>query len=183
MNILPTQFSGLFILEPIAYTDARGYFFESYSQQLLKKSGIDINFVQDNQSFSVRNVIRGLHYQAPPFAQTKLIQCLSGTILDVVVDLRRSEPTFCKVFNIKLSSADKKQLLIPKGFAHGFSVLSENATIMYKCDAYYNAASERGIFYNDPSLLIDWAIDKSEAIVSPKDLILPPIGSATQFFE
>ncbi|HQQ95921.1 MAG TPA: dTDP-4-dehydrorhamnose 3,5-epimerase [Cyclobacteriaceae bacterium] len=183
MNILPTQFSGLFILEPIAYTDARGYFFESYSQQKLLKAGIDIKFVQDNQSFSVRNVIRGLHYQAPPFAQTKLIQCLSGTILDVVVDLRRSESTFCKVFTIKLSSTDKKQLLIPKGFAHGFSVLSENATIMYKCDAYYNASSERGIQYNDPSLSIDWIVDKQAAIVSAKDLVLPPIGALTQFFE
>jgi dTDP-4-dehydrorhamnose 3,5-epimerase len=183
MKITATHFKGLVILEPTIFADTRGHFFESYSQQQLKASGIDIQFVQDNQSFSLRNVIRGLHYQAPPFAQTKLIQCLSGTILDVVVDLRKTEPTFCKVFTIELSGMDRKQLLIPKGFAHGFSVLSESATIMYKCDAYYNAGSERGINYNDPSLSIDWMVDKSDAIVSSKDLVLPPIGLATQLFE
>jgi dTDP-4-dehydrorhamnose 3,5-epimerase len=183
MPITATDFPGLFILEPVILKDDRGYFFESYNEQALEKQGISIRFVQDNQSFSHHGVIRGLHYQLDPSAQTKLIRVLQGRILDVVLDIRKGSPTYGKYMSIELSADNKKQFLIPQGFAHGFSVLSETAEVMYKCDAFYNKASEGGILYNDPALNIDWGLTSAEAVVSSKDLELPVFAACRNTFE
>jgi len=169
MPIIQTDFPGLIIFEPTVIKDSRGYFFESYSERVFQEAGINTRFVQDNQSKSSFGVIRGLHYQLNPHAQTKLVRVLSGAILDVAVDIRTGSPTYGKAFSIELSSENNKQLLIPKGFAHGFSVLSETAEVMYKCDAFYNKESEAGIIYNDASLNIDWQIPADKAIISEKD--------------
>jgi dTDP-4-dehydrorhamnose 3,5-epimerase len=169
MAIIQTEFPGLIIFEPTVLKDSRGYFFESYSERVFQAAGINTKFVQDNQSKSSYGVIRGLHYQLNPHAQTKLVRVLSGAILDVAVDIRTGSPTYGKAFSIELSSENNKQLLIPKGFAHGFSVLSETAEVMYKCDAFYNKESEGGIIYNDVSLNIDWQIPADKAIISEKD--------------
>ncbi|MBS1753978.1 MAG: dTDP-4-dehydrorhamnose 3,5-epimerase [Ferruginibacter sp.] len=173
MAFFKTEFPGLLIIEPTVFTDSRGYFFESYNENNFKAEGIDIKFVQDNQSKSSYGVIRGLHYQLAPYAQTKLIRVLSGVILDVVVDLRKGSPTFGKSFSLELSAQNNKQLFIPKGFAHGFSVLSDTAEVLYKCDAFYNKASEAGIAYNDKELEINWQIPAQLAIISDKDKINP----------
>ena len=173
MTIETTPFHDLVILNPTVFEDARGYFFEAYNQNALIAEGIQINFVQDNQSFSKRGTLRGLHYQNPPYAQTKLVRVLQGEIVDVAVDLRKESPTYGQHFALRLSAENKKQLLIPQGFAHGFSVLSETATVLYKCDQFYNKASEGGIRFDDPALNIDWGIDLKAAIVSEKDQILP----------
>ncbi|MEZ0184325.1 dTDP-4-dehydrorhamnose 3,5-epimerase [Flavobacterium oncorhynchi] len=182
MKIKETFIKDLVIVEPTVFGDERGYFFESYSKTKFEDLGINIDFVQDNQSFSKKGTLRGLHYQNPPFAQTKLLRVLEGEIMDVVVDLRRNSKTFKKSFNIVLSAENKKQLLIPKGFAHGFSVISETASVMYKCDEFYNKASEGGIKYDDPSLNIDWGMNLDEAIVSEKDQILPFIENCNSLF-
>jgi dTDP-4-dehydrorhamnose 3,5-epimerase len=173
MTIETTPIQDLVIIKPAVFEDDRGYFMESYNQQKLEEAGIHIPFLQDNQSFSKRGTLRGLHYQNPPFAQTKLVRVLQGEIMDVVVDLRKDSPTYGQHFAIKLSAENKKQLLIPQGFAHGFSVISETATVLYKCDQFYNKASEGGIRFDDPALNIDWGIDLKAAIVSEKDQILP----------
>ncbi|HQW84005.1 MAG TPA: dTDP-4-dehydrorhamnose 3,5-epimerase [Ferruginibacter sp.] len=173
MTFIKTEFPELLIIEPTVYTDSRGYFFESYNENEFKKAGVDIKFLQDNQSKSSYGVIRGLHYQLAPYAQTKLVRVLSGLILDVVVDLRKGSPTYGKSFTLELSDKNNKQLFIPKGFAHGFSVLSDTAEVIYKCDAFYNKASETGIAYNDPELGIDWQIPAHLAIISDKDKINP----------
>lgn len=169
MPIIQTDFPGLIIFEPTVIKDSRGYFFESYSERVFHEAGIDTRFVQDNQSKSSYGVIRGLHYQLNPHAQTKLVRVLSGSIHDVAVDIRRGSPTYGSFFSIELSADNHKQLLIPKGFAHGFSVLSETAEVMYKCDAFYNKESEAGIAYNDAALNIDWQIPANKAIISDKD--------------
>ncbi|WP_396209116.1 dTDP-4-dehydrorhamnose 3,5-epimerase [Flavobacterium sp.] len=173
MNIETTPIQDLVIINPTVLEDARGYFFEAYNQNTLIAEGIQINFVQDNQSFSKRGTLRGLHYQNSPFAQTKLVRVLEGEIVDIAVDLRKDSPTYGQHFALRLSAENKKQLLIPQGFAHGFSVLSETATVLYKCDQFYNKASEGGIRFDDPLLNIDWGIDLKAAIVSEKDQILP----------
>lgn len=173
MPIIKTGIPGLLIFEPAVFEDSRGYFFESYNEKVFAAEGIDIKFVQDNQSKSAYGVIRGLHYQLNPHAQTKLVRVLSGSILDVVVDIRKSSPTYGRVFSIELSAENKKQILVPKGFAHGFSVLSKTAEVLYKCDAFYHKESEAGISYNDETLNTDWRIPASEAIVSEKDMALP----------
>lgn len=173
MKIELTGFDGLLVLTPFVYSDERGFFFESYNADRFEQAGLKHHWVQDNQSFSQKGVIRGLHFQKPPHAQAKLVRVLSGRILDVVVDLRSEEPTYGKVFAIELTAENKMQLLIPRGFAHGFSVLSETAEVMYKCDGVYNKSSELGIKYNDPVLKIDWQVNESEATVSEKDLQLP----------
>jgi len=175
MPIIQTEFPGLMIFEPAVFKDSRGYFFESYSERLFNENGITARFVQDNQSKSSYGVIRGLHYQLNPHAQTKLVRVLSGSILDVVVDLRTGSPTYGKAFSLELSAANNKQLLIPKGFAHGFSVLSETAEVMYKCDEFYHKESEAGILYNDTSLNIDWQIPADKAIISEKDMQQPSL--------
>src|SRR5215210_2629738 len=155
MPFIKTRFSGLLIYQPVVYNDSRGYFFESYNKKTFSGEDIDIPFIQDNQASSVFGVIRGLHYQANPYAQTKLIRVLSGNILDVAVDIRQGSSTYGEAFSIELSAENKKQLLIPQGFAHGYSVLSQTAEVFYKCDQYYNKESEGGIAYNDTELNID----------------------------
>jgi len=182
MKLETTFINDLVVLIPAVFEDERGYFFESYSKSKMLDVGIQIDFVQDNQSFSKRGTLRGLHYQNPPFAQTKLVRVLQGEIMDVAVDLRKDSPTYGKYFGIVLSAENKKQLLVPQGFAHGFSVLSETAVVSYKCDQYYNKPSEGGILYNDTSLNIDWGMDLATAIVSEKDLILPNIENCNSQF-
>lgn len=161
------------ILEPRVFQDSRGYFFESYHKEALKKHGLDQEFIQDNQSRSAHGVIRGLHYQLAPHAQTKLVRVTEGSIFDVAVDLRQDSPTFGRWFGVELSADNFLQLLIPKGFAHGFSVLSDHATLYYKCDHYYHPQSESGVRFDDPDLEIDWRIDPAKAIISDKDWSLP----------
>ena len=173
MRTRETGIGGLTIIEPKVYKDQRGYFFECYHHGKLNQSGINHTFIQDNQSRSVRGVIRGLHYQQEPYAQTKLIRVTEGSVFDVAVDIRKGSDTFGQWFGIELSSENHLQLLIPKGFAHGFSVLSAHATILYKCDAYYHPDSESGIRYDDPDLQIDWKVDPASAIISKKDRGLP----------
>ena len=175
MPFIKTNIPGLLVFEPTVFEDSRGYFFESYNENNFLAEGVNIRFVQDNQAKSSYGVIRGLHFQLAPHAQTKLIRTLSGSILDVVVDVRLGSPAYGEVFSIELSAENKKQLLVPKGFAHGYSVLSETAEVMYKCDAFYHKQSEGGLLYNDPKLNIDWQIPLDKAIVSEKDLYHPGI--------
>jgi len=182
MPFIKTDFPGLFVYEPTVFEDSRGFFFESYSEKTFQQQGIDIHWVQDNQSSSCYGVIRGLHYQLPPYDQTKLVRALRGKILDVVVDIRKGSPTYGKSFSKVLTAKNKRQLLIPKGFAHGFSVLSERAEVLYKCDGFYNKESEGGIIYNDPELNIDWRIPADEAIVSDKDNVLPVLAECRNSF-
>jgi dTDP-4-dehydrorhamnose 3,5-epimerase len=170
MPFIKTDIAGLLVFEPKLFEDNRGYFFESYNQEIFDEAGVDIRFVQDNQSSSRYGVIRGLHFQKQPHSQTKLIRVLSGKILDVAVDIRKGSPTFGKHFSIELSSDNKKQLFIPRGFAHGFSVLSPVAEVLYKCDEFYHKPSEAGIMFNDPALGIDWKIPAGAEIVAEKDL-------------
>ena len=182
MNIIPTAFKGLVVLEPKVFGDSRGYFMESYSARTLTQLGLAADFVQDNQSFSTAGVVRGLHYQNAPYAQTKLVRVLTGAILDVVVDLRKEEPTFGKWFSVELSAENKKQLYVPRGFAHGFAVLSETTEIFYKCDNYYNKESEGGLYFNDPGIGIDWRLPMKDVILSDKDKVNPLLKDATYFF-
>lgn len=183
MPFIETPFQGLFIFEPRVFEDSRGYFFESFNDRVFREQGIVTQWVQDNQSSSSYGVIRGLHYQLPPNAQTKLVRVLRGEILDAVVDIRKESPTYGKAFTVLLSAENKKQLLVPKGFAHGFSVLSPQAEVLYKCDGFYARESEGGIIYNDPALEIDWQIPADKAIVSEKDLVLPTLAGCNNTFE
>lgn len=170
MNIEATGFDDLYLITPKVFEDQRGYFFESFHHEKFKEAtGVNCDFVQDNQSRSTRGVIRGLHFQVPPMAQAKFVRVLQGEVLDVVVDLRKDKPTFGKSYSVLLSAENKKQLFIPRGFAHGIVVLSEQAEFFYKCDNYYSPENERGIIYNDTSLNIDWRIATSERIISEKD--------------
>jgi len=169
MPFKETGFSGLLVFEPRVFRDERGYFFESFNQKVFEEAGITKTFVQDNQSYSRRGTLRGLHYQLNPFAQSKLVRALQGEVLDVVVDLRKKSPTFGKSFSILLNDENQLQLYVPRGFAHGYSVISETALFFYKCDNYYNKEAERGIMYNDPELNIDWKIEMNAAVVSEKD--------------
>ena len=178
MEITETGIPNLLIITPKVFEDSRGYFFESYNSEVFEKFGLSQEWIQDNQSKSSYGVIRGLHYQLAPFSQSKLVRVISGRILDVALDIRRGSPTFGKHFTIELSDENKKQLLIPKGFAHGFSVLSDTAIVLYKCDALYKHEEERGILYNDPSLGIDWQISDNKAIVSAKDKVHPAFENA-----
>lgn len=182
MPFTTTPIPDLLVYEPKVHHDNRGYFFESYSERVFKDAGLDLNFIQDNQARSTYGVLRGLHYQLEPYAQTKLIRALEGKILDVVVDIRTGSPTYGQSYSIELSAENKLQLLVPKGFAHGYVVLSPTAEVMYKVDNFYHKASEGGIIYNDPALKIDWQIDLSEAIVSDKDQILPTLANCTHNF-
>lgn len=182
MPFIETGIQGLFVFEPKVFPDSRGYFFESYNRNIFTEQGINIDFVQDNQSSSTYGVIRGLHFQLPPYAQTKLVRVLSGRILDVAVDIRRGSPTFGKHFAIELSAENKKQLFLPHGFAHGFSVLSETAEVLYKCDAFYNKQSESGIMFNDSELNIDWQIPSDQQVISEKDMNNPSFANLAEGF-
>lgn len=173
MPFIKTDFPGLLIFEPRVFEDNRGFFYESYNANTFKEEGINISFVQDNQSKSGYGVIRGLHFQQLPYPQTKLIRVISGTVLDAVVDIRKGSPTYGKSFTIELSAENKKQLLVPKGFAHGYAVLSETAEVFYKCDHFYHKECEGGILYNDPVLNIDWKITPGKEIISDKDKVQP----------
>jgi dTDP-4-dehydrorhamnose 3,5-epimerase len=178
MKLIATEFPDLFILEPNVYTDSRGFFYESFSNKYFSNAGLHYNFLQDNHSRSCFGVVRGLHYQNEPFAQAKLVRVTKGKVLDVVVDLRKGSPTYLKSFSLELSDENKLQLLVPRGFAHGFSVLSDECEFLYKCDNYYDKASDAGIAYNDPQLHIDWKLKPEEMIISDKDKNNPAIQEA-----
>lgn len=182
MPFTETGIPGLLLFEPTVYEDSRGCFFESYNEKVFREQGIDIRWVQDNQSTSQFGVIRGLHYQLPPFAQTKLVRVVRGKILDVAVDIRKGSPSFGKSYSKILSAKNRRQLLIPKGFAHGFSVLSEKSEVIYKCDAFYDKASEAGIIYNDAELHIDWRLPDEAILISDKDLLLPTFAQCMNSF-
>ena len=182
MNFTEIGLHGLLIIQPKIFNDSRGYFFESFNQNRFHNEGINFIPVQDNESRSSKGVIRGLHYQLNPHAQAKLIRVVEGKIFDVALDLRSESPTFGKWFGLELDSETKKQLLIPRGFAHGFSVLSQIAVIQYKCDNTYNPAFERGINLRDPLLNIDWKTGDSEVIISEKDMKNPDFREAEKNF-
>lgn len=169
MKIIETQFEGLLILEPKVFKDERGYFLESFNYKEFREKVGDINFVQDNESMSSYGVIRGFHFQLPPHDQAKLVRCVKGSVLDIAIDLRKSSPTFGKSISVELSEDNKRQLFIPRGFAHGFAVISPTAIFQYKCDNYYCPESEGGISLFDKDLKIEWPFDLSEAIISEKD--------------
>lgn len=179
MIFTETKLQGCFILEPKIFEDDRGFFFESYNKKTFDAGiGNSVDFVQDNQSFSSHGVIRGVHYQVGKFAQAKLVRVLRGKVLDVAVDLRKGSPTFGQHVAIELSEENQRQLFVPRGFGHGFSVLSETAHFFYKCDNYYDKESEGGIVFNDTTLDIDWGISKEKVRVSEKDVALPHLDKA-----
>lgn len=179
MKITETNIKGCFILEPNVFKDNRGVFFESFKQDFFQRSISEkINFIQDNQSISKKGVLRGLHYQKGKYAQSKLVRVVTGEVIDVVIDLRKDSLTFGEHFKITLSSKNNKMLFIPKGMAHGFLATKEDTIFAYKCDNYYNAASEGGILFNDPDLAIDWGFSEDKFIISQKDLELPNFKNA-----
>lgn len=178
MKITEAKIDGVFIFEPRLFEDNRGYFFESYNEKTMLDRGLDLHFVQMNESRSSRGVIRGLHYQLQPKAQAKLVRVLQGAIWDVAVDLRKGSPTYLQWVGAELSGDNKKQLLIPKGFAHGFSVLSDFAIVLYKCDEYYAPEFEAGIRYDDKSVKVDWKVEPAKRIISERDLNMPGLEQA-----
>ena len=169
MNIIETALPGVLIIEPKVFGDARGYFFESWNQAAYEAVGITNKWLQDNESKSCRGVLRGLHYQAAPYTQAKIVRAIAGAVLDVAVDIRKGSPTYGKHVAVELSGENKRQLYIPRGFAHGFAVLSDEAVFAYKCDNVYMPSAERGIMFNDPSLAIDWRIAPDKILLSEKD--------------
>lgn len=170
MNIIKTEIEGVLIIEPRVFGDARGYFFESFNaRDFTNTTGIDIHFVQDNESRSCYGVVRGLHFQLPPYAQSKLVRVVEGNVLDVAVDIRKGSPTYGRHVAVELSADNKRQFFLPKGFAHGFAVLSESAVFQYKCDEYYHPEAEGALAWDDPTLAIDWHLPSSEVILSEKD--------------
>lgn len=179
MNFIETKLQGCFVLEPKIIRDERGYFMESFNQNIFQQGiGESIHFVQDNQSFSTKGVLRGLHYQTGEFAQAKLVRVLHGEVLDVAVDLRLNSPTYGQYESVLLSADNQKQFFIPRGFAHGFLVLSSTAIFFYKCDNFYNKESEGGLIYNDVTVNVNWNFPESEFIISEKDQILPNLENA-----
>jgi dTDP-4-dehydrorhamnose 3,5-epimerase len=182
MEVIKTDFSGLVVIAPEIFTDKRGYFFESFNSDSFRIAGIGFAPVQDNESRSSKGVIRGLHYQLRPYDQSKLVRVIDGRIFDVALDIRRDSPTFGKWFGIELDSENKLQLFIPRGFAHGFSVLSDSAVILYKVDNVYNKQAERGISVNDPGLAIDWRIGDTISLISDKDQNNPHLRDADNNF-
>lgn len=179
MNFIATPISDCFIIEPKVILDERGYFMESFNEKTFQNGvGQEVHFVQDNQSFSTKGVLRGLHYQTGIHGQAKLVRVLSGEVLDVAVDIRPESLTFGKHVSVLLSGENQKQFFVPRGFAHGFLVLSETATFFYKCDNFYNKESEGGIIYNDATLNIDWQFPTDDLIISEKDTVLPSLENA-----
>lgn len=176
MEIIKTGIEGVVIIEPRIFTDARGYFFESFSQREFDEKVRPIRFVQDNESQSVRGVMRGLHFQRPPYAQSKLVRCVKGAVLDVAVDIRKGSPTYGQHVAAELTEDNHRQFFVPRGFAHGFAVLSETAVFQYKCDNFYAPQADGGISIQDASLGIDWHIPTDEAILSEKDLHHPTLA-------
>lgn len=178
MNLLPSAIPDVLIVEPQVFGDARGYFFESWNKRVWSEHGIDAEFIQDNESSSRFGVLRGLHYQAFPYTQAKLVRVIRGTALDIALDIRRGSPTFGRTVAVELSGANKRQLFIPRGFAHGFVTLSEEALFAYKCDNVYMPVSERGIAFDDPELDIDWRVAPDRLILSPRDAAWPSFRDA-----
>jgi dTDP-4-dehydrorhamnose 3,5-epimerase len=176
MPFTDTHLPGVKIFEPRVFEDERGYFFEAFNQNTFSEAGIPNTFVQDNQARSVYGVLRGLHYQVPPFAQAKLVRVIEGKVLDVIVDLREDSPTYGQSLSVVLSAENKKQLFIPRGFAHGYLVLSPTAEFFYKCDNFYSKKDEGGLLYNDPPLHIDWTIPAKDIIIAERDRNFPPLG-------
>ena len=169
MNVIKTPIEGLLIIEPRVFHDARGYFVETYNEQRYREAGVDATFVQDNQSCSTYGVVRGLHFQKPPYTQAKLVSCTKGRVLDVAVDLRKESPTYGKWYAVELSEENHRQFYIPRGFAHGFSVLSEQAVFTYKCDNLYHPEAEGGLLLSDPDVAIDWQVPEDKRVISEKD--------------
>jgi len=180
MQVIPTEFEGLYIIQPKCFEDERGYFFESYNENEFKKAGLHLNFVQDNQSLSQKGVLRGMHFQNPPFAQGKLVRVIKGAVLDVVIDIRKNSKTFGRHFSLELNEQNKTMLYIPEGFAHGFLTLQDNTIFFYKCTNFYNKASEDCILWNDPALNINWGI--SNPLVSEKDSLAKPLSEINILF-
>ncbi len=177
MNVLRTDIEGVLIIEPTIHGDSRGYFFESFNaERFLAQTGVEVTFVQDNESRSRRGVLRGLHFQREPHAQAKLVRVVSGRVLDVAVDIRPESPTFGKYVAVELSGTNHRQLFIPKGFAHGYVVLEDDTVFQYKCDDYYHPESEDGIAWNDPQIAIQWPLAESEIILSEKDSNRPTLS-------
>lgn len=183
MTIIPTSIPGVVILEPRVFGDERGYFMESFSGRAFEEHVLKTRFVQDNESASCYGVVRGLHYQRAPHAQSKLVRVVQGRVLDVAVDIRHGSPTFGRHVAVELSADNHRQLFIPRGFAHGFAVLSERAVFQYKCDAYYAPESEGGIAWDDPALGINWGLPAGAAILSPKDQHRPTLSEAPADFD
>lgn len=181
MNFVETEIPDVIIIEPKVWFDERGYFFESFKHNLFGKNIREMNFIQDNESKSTYGILRGLHYQIAPFTQSKLIRVIKGRILDVAVDIRRGSPAFLKHISLELSEENKRQLFIPKGFAHGFAVLSEECIVQYKVDNYYNKEAEKGIRFDDKTLNIDWKISSKDIIVCERDKKFPSIDKAEVF--
>ena len=183
MEIIKTDIEGLIIIKPQIFKDSRGYFFESFSQREFNEKVTPIQFVQDNESCSSYGVMRGLHFQKPPYSQSKLVRCVKGSVLDVAIDIRKSSPTYGKHVAVELSAENHLQFFIPKGFAHGFAVLSEEAIFQYKCDEFYTPQSEGGIQLMDESLGINWPISTNDAILSDKDKKYPKLSEITSDFD
>ncbi len=181
MKVIKTALEGVVIVEPEVFRDRRGSFRETFSEERFAELVAPVRFVQDNESHSVRGVVRGLHFQKEPHAQAKLVRAVSGSVLDVAVDMRRSSPTFGRWVAVELSEENGRQLFLPRGFAHGFSVQGNGAVVAYKCDGYYAPGSDGGVLWNDPALGIDWSMDPAEAIVSEKDAALPLFAGAYYF--
>lgn len=183
MEVIKTDIEGVVIIEPRVFRDSRGYFFESFSQKEFEQKVRKVNFVQDNESCSSYGVMRGLHFQAPPHSQSKLVRCVRGRVLDVALDIRRGSPTYGRHVAVELSEENHRQFFVPRGFAHGFSVLSETAVFQYKCDNYYCPSSEGGISITDSSLGIDWMLPVSDAILSEKDSRHPQFADFVSPFD
>lgn len=181
MNVINTEIPEVKIIEPKIFADQRGYFFESFNQKLFEEKVCKTSFVQDNESKSTYGVLRGLHYQLPPFSQSKLVRAVKGIVLDVAVDIRKGSPTFGKYVAVELSEDNKKMLFIPRGFAHGFVVLSNEAIFQYKCDNFYSPQHEGSIIWNDPTLNINWGIEENKIILSEKDKSVPNLNDAKLF--
>ena len=183
MDVKKTDIEGVVILEPRLFEDERGYFFEAFSEREFAEKVRECHFVQENEAYSTYGVVRGLHFQRPPHAQSKLVRVVKGRVLDVVVDIRKGSPTFGKHIAVELSAENHRQLFIPRGFAHGYSVLSEEALLEYKCDNYYAPASEGAILWNDPALAIDWQLPTERVILSDKDLKNPALAECEALFD
>lgn len=183
MEIVSTDIPGVVIVEPRVFRDSRGYFFESWSQRDFDALVRPVRFVQDNESCSSYGVVRGLHFQKGAFSQSKLVRVVEGTVLDIAVDIRRGSPTFGRHVAVELTGGDHRQLFIPRGFAHGFSVLSDNAVFQYKCDNYYAPQAESAIAWDDPALGIDWKLDPGDIILSDKDRRHPPLSACPDLFD
>lgn len=183
MNIIKTEIEGLVIVEPRIFRDDRGYFYESFSQREFEENVCRTTFVQDNQSMSSYGVVRGLHFQKPPYCQSKLVRCIKGAVLDVAVDIRKGSPTFGKYVAVELTEDNHRQFFVPRGFAHGFAVLSEVAVFQYKCDNYYNKVSEGAIAWNDEQIAVDWRLPSEKVILSEKDKLSKPLAEAEFLFD